>query len=151
MMGTGLGVGVDAHRAGPDFLRADAGIVYGGFAVHPRRLRGVRIERRARNDSHAVIFPFRLVLVVVCLGHGDTPSRNLRTARHAQVVWRDYRAAIGRANGNLPTALRGKGQASLLRQAKPDIPVPRSRLGRWYIRSRRDARGARLKPLGPVW
>jgi hypothetical protein len=27
-MGIGLGVGVDAHRAGPDFLRADAGIVY---------------------------------------------------------------------------------------------------------------------------
>ena len=38
MMGTGLGVQVDAHRAGPDFLGADAGIVYGGLAVHPRCL-----------------------------------------------------------------------------------------------------------------
>jgi hypothetical protein len=44
VVGAGLGVGVDVHRAGPQLLRAHAREVDGGLAVHARRLRGVGVE-----------------------------------------------------------------------------------------------------------
>src|SRR5262249_42159729 len=59
VMCPGLGVGPNVHRACPNFLGADAGIVDRGLAIHARRLWGVGIERMARNDAHAIVFPFR--------------------------------------------------------------------------------------------
>ena len=58
MVRAGLGVGMDRDRAGPDLLRADAGMVDRRLAVHAGRLRGVGIERVARDDPHAVMLPF---------------------------------------------------------------------------------------------
>ena len=59
----GLGVGVDRHRARPDFFRADAGEVDRRLAVHARSLRGVGIERARGDHPHAVVLP-----VTGCLG-----------------------------------------------------------------------------------
>ena len=75
MMRAGLGVGVDVDGAGPDLLRADAGGIDGGLAVHARRLRRVGIERVARDDAHAVVLPFRRGRVIVarrpcCISRG---------------------------------------------------------------------------------
>ena len=57
MMRARLGVGTDADRAGPDLLRAHAGVVDGGLAVHAGGLGGVRIERLAWDHAHAVMLP----------------------------------------------------------------------------------------------
>jgi hypothetical protein len=36
VVGTGLGIGMDGDRAGPEFLRSDAGKVDRSLAVHAR-------------------------------------------------------------------------------------------------------------------
>ena len=70
VVGAGLGVGVDVHRAGPQLVGADAGEVDGGLAVHARRLRGVRVEPVAGNDAHAVVLPCRRVCgMLVAVAH----------------------------------------------------------------------------------
>ncbi len=74
VVGAGLGVGLDAHGAGPQLLRADARVVDRGLAVHAGCLRGIAIERLARNDAHAVVLPF-FVVVVMC--HGSASSGNV--------------------------------------------------------------------------
>ncbi len=61
-MRPGLRVGLDRDGAGPDLLRAHAGVVDGGLAVHAGRLGGVGVERVARDHPHAVVLPFRLVV-----------------------------------------------------------------------------------------
>ncbi len=57
VMGAGLGIGLDLHRARPDLLGADAGEVDRGGAVHARRLRGIGIELVAGDDLHPVRLP----------------------------------------------------------------------------------------------
>src|SRR6185312_5152956 len=69
MMRAGLGIRMDMDGAGPDLLRTDAGVVDRRLAVHPGRLRGVGVERIAGDDPHAVMLPFRLVLVAHGLPH----------------------------------------------------------------------------------
>src|SRR6185312_11197629 len=65
MMRSGFGVGLNGDGSGPDLLRANARIVDRRLAVHAGRLRGVGIERVAGNDAHAVMFPFRRMVVIV--------------------------------------------------------------------------------------
>ncbi|MGX1144896.1 hypothetical protein AB7M15_000718 [Bradyrhizobium ottawaense] len=76
MVCAGLGIGLDADGAGPQFLGADAREIDRGRAVHARRRRHVGIELVAGNDAHAVMFPAIVVIVVmvgmrmVMAGHG---------------------------------------------------------------------------------
>ena len=71
VMRAGLGIGMDADRAGPDLLRADPGGVDRGGAVHAGGLRGIGIELVALDHPHAVVPPVdgarcgRLVVVLV--------------------------------------------------------------------------------------
>src|SRR6266481_1882374 len=58
VMRPGLGIGANVHRACPNFLSTDAGIVDRRLAIHAWRLRGVGVERMPRNDAHAVVLPF---------------------------------------------------------------------------------------------
>ena len=67
MMRAGLGVRLDADRARPQFLRADAREIDRGRAIHAGRRRHVGIELIAGNDAHAVMFP---ALIVDDRGHG---------------------------------------------------------------------------------
>src|SRR6185437_1254880 len=88
VMSAGLGVRMDGDGAGPDLLGADARGVDRRLAVHAGRLCRVRIERVARDDSHAVVLPFRLVRMIVVVAvivaaHGSVPF----TAR----AWRRWR------------------------------------------------------------
>ena len=57
MMRAGLGVRLDRHRAGPQFLRAGAGEIDRGLAIHAGRRRHVGVELIAGNDAHAVVLP----------------------------------------------------------------------------------------------
>ena len=72
MVGARLGVGMDRHRARPQLLRADAGEIDRGLAVHSRGLRGVRIERPGGHDAHAVVLPGGRGVVGV--GHREAPA-----------------------------------------------------------------------------
>src|SRR5262249_61468801 len=86
VMRAGLGVGLNTHGAGPELLRTDARVVDGGLAIHARRLRRIAVERVAGDDAHAVVLPFRLVVVLVIafLGHDDTfPSPLLPLSRRS--------------------------------------------------------------------
>jgi hypothetical protein len=67
VMRTGLGVRLDADRARPQFLRADAREIDCGRAVHAGRRRHVGIELIAGNDAHTVMFP-AIVMIVVMVG-----------------------------------------------------------------------------------
>ena len=74
MMRAGLGIGLDRHRAGPQFLRAGAGKIDRGLAIHARRRRHIGIELIARNDAHAVMLPAfcgGMGRHIVRLGHGQ--------------------------------------------------------------------------------
>ncbi len=53
MMGAGLGVGVDGHRAGPQLFRAHAGEIDGGGTVHAGGLGCVGVQLVAGNDADA--------------------------------------------------------------------------------------------------
>ena len=57
VVGAGLGVGVDGHRAGPELLRADAGEVDRRLAIHAGCLGRVGVELAGRDDAHAVVLP----------------------------------------------------------------------------------------------
>ena len=57
MMGAGLGVRRDRHRACPNLLRADPRRGDGGCARHPRGLRRIGIELVAPDDLHAIVAP----------------------------------------------------------------------------------------------
>ena len=65
MMRAGLGVGLDGHGAGPQFLRAGAGEVDRGLAVHAGRRGHVGIELVAGNDANAVVLPALRVVVIM--------------------------------------------------------------------------------------
>jgi hypothetical protein len=65
MMHAGLGIGLDRDRAGPDLLRADAGMVDRGLPEHAGRLRRVGVELVAGDDPHAVMLPARLVIMIM--------------------------------------------------------------------------------------
>ena len=74
VMRAGLGVGMDADRAGPDLLCADARGIDRRGAVHAGRLRRVGVELVALDDPHAVVPPVhgagrRRCMVVVVLAH----------------------------------------------------------------------------------
>jgi hypothetical protein len=56
MVGAGFGVGMDDHRAGPEFLRAYAGVADGFGAGHAGGLRGVGVEVVGADDAQAVEF-----------------------------------------------------------------------------------------------
>src|SRR5262245_4444224 len=60
-----LGIGLNAYRACPDFLRTDAGKIDGGLALHARRLGCVWIECMTRDHTDAVMLPLRCVFVVI--------------------------------------------------------------------------------------
>ena len=79
VVGAGLGVGVDVHRAGPELLGAHPGAVDGGGAVHAGRLGGVRVQLVAGHDAHAGMLPAvgrEIVAVVAVVRHGDRSSRS---------------------------------------------------------------------------
>src|SRR5215813_12863040 len=59
------GIGLNAHRACPDFLCTDAGKIDGGLALHARRLGCVWIECITRDHTDAVMLPLRGVLVAI--------------------------------------------------------------------------------------
>src|SRR5579862_1956621 len=92
MMRAGFGIGLDRHRAGPQFLRAGAGKIDRGFAIHAGRRRHIGIELIARNDAHAVVLPTARIFgmamrMVVSLGHEfnlcrSRPSRQSLAAIH---------------------------------------------------------------------
>src|SRR5271170_2365315 len=81
MMGAGLGVGVDRHRARPELLGADPCEIDRRAPVHTRRLSGVGIEPVAGNDLHAVMLPGRRgrrPLAMRMIGHSQVPKAPLR-------------------------------------------------------------------------
>src|SRR5262245_36395541 len=59
MMCAGPGIGPDADRSGPDLLRPHTGKIDCSPAAHAGSLRGIRIERMARDHLHAVMLPPR--------------------------------------------------------------------------------------------
>jgi hypothetical protein len=70
-MRAGLGIGLDGDGAGPQFLRAGAGEIDRGLAIHPRRRRHIGIELIAGNDADAVVLPaLHLVVIVRVAGMG---------------------------------------------------------------------------------
>jgi hypothetical protein len=88
VMRAGLGVRMDRHGAGPDFLRAHARRVDGGGAVHAGRLRGVAVELIAADHLDAVFAPVDgfyclvvavivRVLMVVIVAHVVSPRFGL--------------------------------------------------------------------------
>src|SRR5277367_6921965 len=60
VMRAGFGVGMDDDGAGPEFLRADAGVGDGFGAGHAGGLRGVGVEIVGADDAEAVEFPVGL-------------------------------------------------------------------------------------------
>jgi len=74
MMRAGLGIGLDGHGARPQFLRADAGKIDRGLAIHPGGRGHVGIKLVARNNADAIMLPAIVVIVrvgkVVMAGHG---------------------------------------------------------------------------------
>ena len=90
VMRAGLGVGLDGHRAGPQFLRAGAGEIDRGLAVHARRRRHVGIELVAGNDADAVMLPAVVVRMVVRM----RVSRSLRYFRVDSVAGTVAKLAI---------------------------------------------------------
>src|SRR5690606_26310250 len=78
VVGTGLGVGVDGHGSGPQFLGAHACKVDGSLAVHAGGAGHVAVELVAGYHAHAVVLPGGVaggvlagrVCVVVVAGHG---------------------------------------------------------------------------------
>jgi uncharacterized protein YjbJ (UPF0337 family) len=76
MMRAGLGIRLDGHGAGPQLLRAGAGEIDRGLAVHPRRRRHVGIKPVAGNDPHTVVLPaLVVVMMIVGTGHDDALLR----------------------------------------------------------------------------
>src|SRR5687767_826700 len=71
MVGTGLGIGMDHHRSGPQFLSTAARIGNRRSAMHSWSLRCVRIELTAFNHADTVVLPFILLLL---RRHGFFPS-----------------------------------------------------------------------------
>src|SRR5262245_40211530 len=69
MVRAGLGIGLNANRACPNFLRTDAGKIDGGFTLHARRLGCVWIECMTRDYTNAIILPFRGVFAMI-VAHG---------------------------------------------------------------------------------
>ena len=65
MMRTGLGVRMDGHRTGPDFLGPHAREIDRGGAGHVRRLRGIAVEGIGRDDAYAVFAPADGVVFIV--------------------------------------------------------------------------------------
>jgi hypothetical protein len=85
VVGTGFGVGVDVHRAGPELLRAHPRKVDGSLAVHARRLSGVGVQLIARHHAHTIVLPSRCARVgvvavgVMVIGHGKRWDQVLGT------------------------------------------------------------------------
>ena len=65
MMRAGLGVRMNRHRTGSDFLGIDASEVDRCGAGHSRRLRGIAVERIGRDHAHAGLAPADGVVFVV--------------------------------------------------------------------------------------
>ncbi len=65
MMRAGLGVGLDGHGAGPQFLRADPGEIDRGLAIHPGGRGHVGIELVAGNNADTIVLPALRVVVIV--------------------------------------------------------------------------------------
>jgi len=57
VMCAGFCIGVDFHRAGPDFLCTDTGVINRRSPAHARGLRGVGVELVAFDDFDAVFAP----------------------------------------------------------------------------------------------
>src|SRR5215204_4023213 len=76
MMRARLRIGVNGDRAGPKLLRSGAREVDGGLAIHAGGLRGIRIERGARDNAHAIVLPLGL-------DHGATPVVSLPSSCRA--------------------------------------------------------------------
>jgi hypothetical protein len=68
MMHAGLGVRLDRHGSGPDFLRPDAGMIDRRLPKHARGLGCVGIELVALDDADAVMLPAFLVRVRMVVG-----------------------------------------------------------------------------------
>jgi len=65
MVRAGLGIGLNAHRACPNFLRTDAGKIDSGLTLHARRLGCVWIECMTRDHTNAIMLPFRGVFAMI--------------------------------------------------------------------------------------
>jgi uncharacterized protein YjbJ (UPF0337 family) len=71
MMRAGLGVRLDRHGAGPQFLRANAGEVDGSLSIHPRSRGHIRVKLIAWNDANAIVLPaFRVAVIMRVIGNG---------------------------------------------------------------------------------
>jgi hypothetical protein len=68
MVDARLGVRLDCDRSGPDFLRADAGVINSRLPKHARGLGCVGIELVALDDADAVMLPALLMRMRVVMG-----------------------------------------------------------------------------------
>ena len=96
-----LGIGLNAHRACPDFLRTDAGKIDGSFAVHAPRLSRVRIECMTGDHTDAVMLPVRGMFVAIVAHAPPLLQQEL------------LNVPATRRAGNLIAALGAKRRASL--------------------------------------
>src|SRR5262249_54006455 len=99
VMCPGLGVGPNVHRACPNFLGADAGIVDRGLASQAGVWWGVGLGAMAGNAAPAFVLPFRRpfavgvgvhVVALVCAHHARADPGFIAIAPAAprsQIVW----------------------------------------------------------------
>jgi hypothetical protein len=80
VMRSGLGVGMDVHRAGPQLAGPDAREIDRRLALHAGRLSGVRVELAGGHDAHTVVLPGVCGAVPPGLvAHGDLLVKTVRT------------------------------------------------------------------------
>ena len=72
MMRAGLGIRLDGDGAGPQFLRADAGEIDRGLAVHAGGRRHIGIELIAGNDPDTIVLPAALAVAMGVVGMAVT-------------------------------------------------------------------------------
>ena len=59
-----FGIGLDGNRAGPEFLRPNAGEIDRSLAIHSRRGGNIGIELMARNDTDTIMLPTLRIMIV---------------------------------------------------------------------------------------
>ena len=62
VMRAGLRIGMNAYGAGPELRRTGPRVSNRGSAIHPGRLRRVRVEFAGMNDANSVMFPIKILV-----------------------------------------------------------------------------------------